>query len=338
MKLKPQKIIFSFLVFLGLFFSLGGVGLAVSENYTCTLSPDNCDKDLYCKPGNGDDTPNTCTKKPSTTTNTPTETKKSVEINFTPQIPFGDIITSDDIKAGAGIAKYTTNVYKYAVSIVGILAAIVLMWGGVRWLTAGGNQEAVGDAKKWIESALSGLVLVMTSYMILYFVNPDLTTFKLIKITPIESGVAPGAAGTGVTDVGATLSGFGKLPTCTTSDPSGCVTLDGLKPEIINELQWLKQNSNLSTTDLYITSGTEGSHNGGTYSHANGYKADLRKTTALTGYIDNNPGKFTKLPNLRDDKAVMYVNNATKNCYALEPSKGDQGPHWDISAAGRGCP
>jgi hypothetical protein len=169
--------------------------------------------------------------------------------------------------------------------------------------------------------------------MILYFVNPDLTTFKLITITPIEGRVAPGAAEAGVTDTSTALSGFKRYPTCTGSETKGCVTIDGLRPEIITELQWLKQNSKLDAADLFITSGTEGKHNSGTYSHANGYKADLDDTTKLTEYISGNKdGTFTRLPNKRDDDATMYVNNKTNNCYALESN------HWDISAAGRGCP
>lgn len=180
MKLKPYKIIFTFLIFLGLFLSFGNIG---SAGKSCNPNvANNCGPNARCRL-NFDSDYECVEISTETKANTP---NKTVNINFTPQIPFGDTITSDDIRAGSGIAKYITNVYKYAVSVVGILAAIVLMWGGVRWLTAGGNGDAVSDAKKWIEGALSGLILIMTSYMILYFVNPDLTNFKLIKITPIE--------------------------------------------------------------------------------------------------------------------------------------------------------
>jgi len=190
MKLKMHKIIFSFLIFLGLFLNFGNISLAVGLGETCYFGiggdgrRDNCDEGLACNLSGG----YTCEQKPSTVTpSTATEqTKKPAEINFTAQIPFGDTITSADIKGGAGLAKYIQNVYNYAVGIVGILASIVIMWGGVRWLTAGGNQEAVGDAKKWIEGALSGLLLVMTSYVILYFVNPDLINLKLIKIEEVK--------------------------------------------------------------------------------------------------------------------------------------------------------
>lgn len=190
MKLKSYKIIFSFLVCLGLFFSFGNVSLAAHFGDGCTTIGSSCGSDganeLFCiKDTDGQ---LRCISKtdPNAQKNTATtETKKPKDIAFTPQIPFGDIKGTMPVNGGT-IGFYITEIYKYAVGIVSILASIVIMWGGVRWLTAGGNQEAVGDAKKWIEGALSGLVLVMTSYLILNFVNPDLTSFKLITITPIE--------------------------------------------------------------------------------------------------------------------------------------------------------
>lgn len=113
-------------------------------------------------------------------------TNNAHAITYKAQIGFGSFSVEKEIGPDS-IGEYITEVYKYAVSVVGILASIVLMWGGVRWLTAGGDSAAVDDAKKWIEGALSGLVLVMTSYMILYFVNPDLIKFKSIKIDPIKA-------------------------------------------------------------------------------------------------------------------------------------------------------
>jgi len=190
-RLKTRRIIFSILIFLGLFLSFKDIALADCGGVVCK-------EDEECKlvyDGATEEYGSYCRKKTTTSTSN-TESKESAKISFIPQIPFGEINGKMDINGGT-IGFYITEIYKYAVSIVGILASIVIMWGGVRWLTAGGNQEAVSDAKKWIEGALSGLVLMMTSYMILYFVNPDLTNFKLITITPIEGGAAPGAAGTG---------------------------------------------------------------------------------------------------------------------------------------------
>ncbi|MDD5290510.1 MAG: pilin [Patescibacteria group bacterium] len=84
------------------------------------------------------------------------------------------------------LGKYIQAIYNYAIGIVGILAAVVLMFGGVIWLTAGGSPEKVNEAKAWIGASLSGLVLVLCSYMILNTINPDLVSFKPIEVQTIE--------------------------------------------------------------------------------------------------------------------------------------------------------
>jgi hypothetical protein len=84
------------------------------------------------------------------------------------------------------IGEYIIGVYNYALGIAGILAAIVIMWGGIVWVTAGGNQQKIGEAKKYIAGSITGLILLLASYTVLYFINPDLTVFKSIRLSQIE--------------------------------------------------------------------------------------------------------------------------------------------------------
>ncbi|MDO9399471.1 MAG: pilin [bacterium] len=83
------------------------------------------------------------------------------------------------------IGEYISGIYKYAIGIVGILAAIILMVAGVIWLTAGGNASQITEAKAWITASLTGLVIALCSYTILYQVNPDLLALKPLKITSV---------------------------------------------------------------------------------------------------------------------------------------------------------
>ena len=84
------------------------------------------------------------------------------------------------------IGEYVAGIYKYAIGIVGILAAVVLMIGGVIWITAGGNASRIGEAKAWIAASLSGLVIALCSYTILYYVNPSLVNFNPLGIKIVE--------------------------------------------------------------------------------------------------------------------------------------------------------
>lgn len=84
------------------------------------------------------------------------------------------------------IGEYIAGIYKYAIGIVGILATVVMMMGGIMWIVAGGNATRVGEAKAWIGASLTGLVLALTSYTILYQINPKLTQFKPIKVETVK--------------------------------------------------------------------------------------------------------------------------------------------------------
>ncbi|MEI6596812.1 MAG: pilin [bacterium] len=93
------------------------------------------------------------------------------------------------------ISEYIAGIYKYAIGIVGILAAVVLMVGGVLWIIAGGSATMIGEAKSWIGASLTGLVIALCSYLILYQVNPALTVFQPLKVAQVkkETIIATGA-------------------------------------------------------------------------------------------------------------------------------------------------
>ena len=104
------------------------------------------------------------------------------------QVPIGDLdeITFEKKGTTKPIADYIQAIYKYAIGVVAILATVVMMIGGVVWITAGGNQNRVGEAKQYISGSLTGLVLVFCSYMILNTINPDLVKFKPVGIETVS--------------------------------------------------------------------------------------------------------------------------------------------------------
>jgi len=68
-------------------------------------------------------------------------------------------------------------VYNFGIAIAGISALIMYMAAGILWATAvsPGN---IGKAREYIANATFGLILIATSYLILYTINPDFS-FKL---------------------------------------------------------------------------------------------------------------------------------------------------------------
>ncbi|MFA6215828.1 MAG: pilin [Patescibacteria group bacterium] len=66
------------------------------------------------------------------------------------------------------------SVINVLLGFLGILAIVIILWGGFRWLTSGGNEEKVGEAKKIITAGIIGLVIIFTAYAIASFVVTQL--------------------------------------------------------------------------------------------------------------------------------------------------------------------
>jgi hypothetical protein len=104
-----------------------------------------------------------------------------------PNLTFRDATCTDTDCSVPWIADYIISLYKYGIGIIGILAVITIMIGGVIWLTAAGNNERVSEAKKWIGGSLVGVLIAFTSYLIISLVNPALTELSPIKLAYLKN-------------------------------------------------------------------------------------------------------------------------------------------------------
>ncbi len=68
------------------------------------------------------------------------------------------------------------KIIRVAMGLLGIIAVVIILIGGFTWMTAGGNDEKVGEAKKWIFSGIIGLVIILSAYAIANFVVSSLVT------------------------------------------------------------------------------------------------------------------------------------------------------------------
>lgn len=143
----------------------------------------------------------------------------AADVTFTPQISIPGV--SAGKITGSSIGSYIIAIYKYAIGIVGILATVVLMVGGLIWLTAGGNSTRIEDAKSWIGASLTGLIIALCSFLILSTVNPALTTFKNINVTPVGDNSNSTFKVTNDTNLSCGEQIDGQAVTCGTQCPSG---------------------------------------------------------------------------------------------------------------------
>jgi hypothetical protein len=69
---------------------------------------------------------------------------------------------------------YVVAIYNFMFNLVGIVAMLMIIIGGFRYMTSTGNASAMADAKDMIFNAILGLCLALLSWLILYTINPDL--------------------------------------------------------------------------------------------------------------------------------------------------------------------
>lgn len=61
-------------------------------------------------------------------------------------------------------------------SILGIVAVVLVLWGGFLWMTAAGNPDQVDKAKKLLYSGIIGLVIIFAAFAIARFILDQIQT------------------------------------------------------------------------------------------------------------------------------------------------------------------
>lgn len=100
------------------------------------------------------------------------------------------------------IRLIVANVINVALSFLGIIAVILVLYGGFLWMTSAGNEDKLKTAKKILINAAIGLLIILTAYAIVQFV------FRLLGVSGGEA-VPSAASPSGPVRVGGGALGGG---------------------------------------------------------------------------------------------------------------------------------
>jgi len=78
------------------------------------------------------------------------------------------LVTNTTLQAKVG------QIVGSVLALIGVLFFVLMIYGGITWMTAGGNETTVTNAKKTITAAVIGLVIVISAYAITLFLGEGL--------------------------------------------------------------------------------------------------------------------------------------------------------------------
>jgi len=73
-------------------------------------------------------------------------------------------LSNGDPRAMAG------RIINIALSFLGIIAVVIILLGGFKWMTAAGNEEKVDEAKKLLGAGVIGLVIILAAWALAGFI------------------------------------------------------------------------------------------------------------------------------------------------------------------------
>ncbi|MEK7631235.1 MAG: pilin, partial [Patescibacteria group bacterium] len=132
-----------------------------------------------------------------------------VGIAFKPQLtlPGSKFIAGESIIiTGNTLGEYIAALYVFMVGAIGILATVMTMYGGLRWVLAAGDRGKIQEAKETISSAIIGVILALSAYLLLLTISPKLVKFTSLTLKPVkpieqvfaEGEVSDGARGAAI--------------------------------------------------------------------------------------------------------------------------------------------
>lgn len=134
------------------------------------------------------------------------------------QVDMGTDVISDNISLSSDDPRaIAARVINIAMLILGILAVGLILWGGFIWMTSGGSEDKIDQAKKILKNGVIGLVIILSAW--------GIATFILNKLMDATNG-GGGNGGSSCTTGQVLACGCGGSMTCTEGSWGPCLNSD----------------------------------------------------------------------------------------------------------------
>ncbi len=103
-----------------------------------------------------------------------TESSQKININNGGE-PFNRIIRPNLPTEGLpGLGQLVAIIFTWSINLLGIVVFVMIFYAGFKWATAAGNTARVNEARGQISNAILGAIILLSAWIILNTINPDL--------------------------------------------------------------------------------------------------------------------------------------------------------------------
>jgi hypothetical protein len=131
---------------------------------------------------------------------------------------------------GQDLTRCINRAYRFSISLGAVLLVFLIALGGYYYMI--GSESAKQKAKEIIGAAVAGMIIILTSFLLLNQINPALTTFRAIQPPIFQGGKLPSCEDVGygtscVLADGSAGVASGSSGTPTANCPGGVVAING---------------------------------------------------------------------------------------------------------------
>ena len=90
-----------------------------------------------------------------------------------------------DTASSTPLTSYISKIITALLSVLGVIFLAFTIYGGIRWMTAAGNEEKVKKARELIIESIIGVIIVLAAYAISYFILRATTASSLRTNTAV---------------------------------------------------------------------------------------------------------------------------------------------------------
>lgn len=89
---------------------------------------------------------------------------------------FTNFAANTNLGTNVPIVQTVANIINILLGFLGVIAIVLILIGGFKWMMSQGNEEKIGEAKKLLGAGVVGLVIIFVAFALAQFIVNQLSS------------------------------------------------------------------------------------------------------------------------------------------------------------------